>query len=62
MIFEKHPDMSRTLQIYSRHKFLERILNDVLVDITICKHEGWDWKEYPRMIQKEMERIIGKCQ
>ena len=56
--FKKDENMPLTLQNLSRQSFIKKILEDVLTDITICKLEGWDWKEYPRMIKKEMERIL----
>ena len=36
----------------ARKRFLEQILKDIMFDLTVCKIEGWDKKEYIKEIRK----------
>lgn len=56
--FIPHPDTARKIQELCRHEMIERLLKDILTDITISRVEGWDWREYPLMIKKEVDRIL----
>lgn len=46
-----------TLQMLARHQMIQRLLQDVLFDVQVCRLEGWDAGEYPRMIR---EAIPGR--
>ena len=48
----------RNLQSLARHQFIVRMLSDIATDMMICKMEGWDSYEFPRMIADEMQRIL----
>lgn len=37
------------LQMLARHQMIERLLCDVRFDMEVCKLEGWDFREFPRM-------------
>lgn len=49
---EKKPEMvveafpARTVNELARAKFKRQLLNDILVDLTICEIEGWCKREY----------------
>ena len=38
--------IAKTVNDLARAKFKERMLNDILVDLTICEIEGWSKTEY----------------
>lgn len=40
------PSHAKTVNDLARAKFKEKLLNDILVDLTICEIEGWDKMEY----------------
>lgn len=44
----------------ARAKFKERILKDILCDLTICEIEGWDKSEYIRELQDLIRSIQPK--
>ena len=52
-VFDK--SQSRTVNDLARQKFKERMLRDILVDLTICDIEGWDKLEYI----KELKRLLN---
>lgn len=58
--FNTHPDIARQIQELSRHEMIQKLLQDILADISICQLEGWDWREFPQMIKKEMDRILTR--
>lgn len=43
----------------SRHLLITKILAAIAADATICKLEGWDPLELPRMIRSEMDKILS---
>ena len=44
------PGEARAVQMLARHQMIARLLADVAQDMTICKLEGWEVWEYPRML------------
>ena len=48
----------KQMQVMCRHAFIKEMFKELLADMAICKHEGWDIYEYPRMIRKEIERCL----
>lgn len=48
---------ARAVNDYARQEMIRRLLADILLDLTICEIEGWDKKEYIRMLQGEINRI-----
>lgn len=51
-----YPSDAYAVQTLARHQIIERLLADVLFDTQMCALEGWDAREFPRMI---MEAIGG---
>ena len=44
-------ETARALNTLARHKMIEHIYKDILVDLQICEIEGWDKMEYIEMLQ-----------
>ena len=44
------PSEAYAVQVLARHQMVERVLTDVAQDMQICRIEGWDVWEYPRML------------
>lgn len=38
----------------ARHQLLSKVLADVLMDMRVCLLEGWDPRELPRMLVREL--------
>lgn len=41
----------------ARHQTIERLLKDILFDIRVCQIEGWNPREYIRMIRDMLEQL-----
>ena len=54
---EIDPMYARTVNELARQKFKQKILNDVLVDLTICEIEGWNKMEYINEIRELISGI-----
>lgn len=52
-------ETARKLNELSRHKMMERLYRDILMDLMICDIEGWDKKEYINQL-KTVVNSIGK--
>lgn len=51
--FEHSPETAEKLQRLAREQMKQRLLQDILMDITICKLEGFDYKaEIDRFIKE----------
>ena len=48
------------VQQLARHQMIVKLLNDILIDLQICKIEGWDKMEYVNMIKNEINKIHKK--
>lgn len=42
---------SKAVQDLARHQMIEKLLADILADLVVCKLEGWDPWEYPRLLR-----------
>lgn len=40
-----------------RHQMIERLQKDILFDIRVCQIEGWNPREYIRMIRDMLEQL-----
>lgn len=54
------PEEAKALNEQARHEMLHRLLVDILIDLQICRLEGWDPAEYIRMLKKEIDQIEAK--
>lgn len=50
---------AKTVNDLARQKFKHKLLNDILVDLTICEIEGWSQTEYINEL-KSLINSIGK--
>ena len=50
----------KALNDLAREQLMLKILADVRFDIEVCLIEGWDYKELPLRIKKEMDAIVEK--
>lgn len=48
---------AKTMNELARHQMIYKLLVDIRLDLTICEIEGWDKKEYIRMLRNEINRI-----
>ena len=40
-----------------RHQTIERLQKDILFDVRVCQIEGWNPREYIRMIRDMLEQL-----
>ena len=50
----------KKIQDAARHQFINKMYAELLGDMEICKLEGWDVLEYPRMLRDAINRIFPK--
>ena len=50
----------KALNDLAREQLMMKILADVRFDIEVCLIVGWDYKELPLRVKKEMDAIIEK--
>lgn len=43
-----------------RARLLGRLLADMLADMQICRLEGWDVREFPRMVRDAIDGLYDK--
>ena len=48
----------RKIQELARHQFMNRMYAELLFDMQVCKMEGWDVFEYPRMLRDAISRLL----
>lgn len=53
-------DISLALQKLARHRMIERLYQDILIDMAVCEIEGWDRMEYIRELQECVNRFTRK--
>jgi len=55
-------DVAYTLNVVAREEMKTKLLNDILIDMEVCRLEGWDIMQYPIELQKLITNIIDrKC-
>ena len=50
----------KALQKLAREQLKHRLLADIAGDISVCKIEGWDYKEYLTELKNEIDTLINK--
>lgn len=55
LIFESNS--AKTVNELARAKFIQKMMNDILVDLTICEIEGWCKKEYIKQLKELINGI-----
>lgn len=51
----------RALQRLAREELKLRMLQDVLIDISVCRLEGWDPLEFPRELMALVKGVVESC-
>lgn len=51
---------ARTVNELARQKFKQRLLNDILIDLTICEIEGWVKSDYIKELQNLLNGFLKK--
>lgn len=44
--FTDEANIAYKIQVLAREEQIKKLLGDILMDITICKLEGWDWQGF----------------
>lgn len=50
----------KQLQDMCRHAFVKKMYAELLTDMEICKLEGWDILEFPRMLKQALQVCFPK--
>lgn len=53
-------EVGRTLQLLARHRMIERLYQDILVDLVVCDIEGWDKMEYILQLRNLLDTLGGE--
>jgi len=53
-------ETAKAMHLLARKQMLRLLLNDILIDINICKLEGWDYKDYVAELKGEIDGIGGE--
>jgi hypothetical protein len=51
----------RALQVLAREELKLRVLQDVLIDIQVCRLEGWDPREFARELVALIKGVVETC-
>lgn len=54
-------DTRRTLQVLTREELKLRVLQDVLIDISVCRLEGGDPTEFARELVALIKGVVETC-
>ncbi len=57
---EAEKEAGRTLQLLARHRMIERLYQDILVDLVVCDIEGWDKMEYILQLRNLLDTLGGE--
>ena len=51
----------RALQVLAREELKLRVLQDLLIDISVCRLEGWDPREFARELVALVRGVVETC-
>lgn len=57
--FENHPQMAYKLQQLSREEMKLKLLQDIKLDIEICKFEDWNHKQYLNELKEMIDSLAN---
>lgn len=60
ILFSHDKETSKALNDCARHELYFRIMQDIRVDIEVCKLEGWDYKEHLENIKAMIDGFLLK--
>lgn len=55
-----NPDTPRRLQELARHEFICKMLAEIIMDVMVCRQEGWDETEFIRQLHAELDGFMEK--
>jgi hypothetical protein len=53
-------EYAKALQELARKKFQEQLMRDLVIDFSVCRIEGWDFKEYVNELKAMIEDLLVK--
>jgi len=59
-ILDDNPDSPKKLNQLAREQLKLKLLNDVLIDMNICRLEGWNATEYIIELQDMLQELLPK--
>jgi hypothetical protein len=51
----------RARQVLAREELKLRVLQDMLIDISVCRLEGWDPREFARELVALIKGVVETC-
>lgn len=60
VIFDDNQEIRLRLNTLAREQMKERLLQDILFDMEVCRLEGWDVKSYLLELRKLITDIIQR--
>lgn len=57
-IFADDIELPKKLQLLAREQMKEKLLKDILIDLTICKIENWDTSDYVTDLYNMLSEIL----
>lgn len=51
----------RKIQELARHQYMNRMYAELLFDMQVCRMEGWDVFEYPRMLRDAITSLLPQA-
>lgn len=58
--FKFADDCSERLNVLAREQMKHKLLADIMVDLTVCQIEGWDYKSYLFELRDLVQSIIDE--
>lgn len=62
VVLDGNPETPRKLQELARHEFICKMLSEILMDVMICRQEGWDETEFIRLLHGELDGLMKKIE
>lgn len=51
-------EWAKSLNQLAREQLKIRLLNDIRFDVTVCQHEGWDYKKYLNSLKQIIDGFL----
>lgn len=61
LVITNDKESAAALNTLSREQQKQRLLADILIDINICRIEGWDYREYLLELKAIIDSILEKA-
>ena len=60
VILDGNPETPRRLQELARHRFIAKMLAEVVIDMMVCRLAGWEEYEFISILHAEMDGLMNK--